>query len=525
MKVYHSLLILLVLISLVGCGSATPEPLQLPTLAMTGVVSDAGNPAIPPLHDNSAVSTATPSPFTPTPLPITPTPFPTYAGIPTPDPPHPVITNAGEKTIIHTVTAGETLSYLAELYEVDLGTVLLLNDLDDDALLYVGQQLAVPYVIDLTSADFKIIPNSELVYGPAQQGFSVINTLILYNSGLLRYGEQVEEQTLSGAEIVQLVADRFQVNPRLLLAVLEHRAGLVTAATMPNDPYILGYDTAQLTGLYWQLARTANLLNAGYYGWLREDLRTIELDDETLSAINPTVNAGTVGMQMLFSAYDGATAYSWVYDTSADGFFATYHQLFGNPFAYTIEPLLPKTLRQPSLRLPWQDGQTWYFTGGPHGGFGWGTPWAALDFVPAGDRLGCYQAEDWVVAMSAGIVTRSSFGGVVVDLDGDGYAGTGWALHYLHIESRDRVATGTKLKSGDLIGHPSCEGGFSNGTHIHIARTYNGHWIESTGETPFELGGWVSQGLVFEYDGWLVKGEEVREACECREELNALVVE
>jgi hypothetical protein len=33
------------------------------------------------------------------------------------------------------------------------------------------------------------------------------------------------------------------------------------------------------------------------------------------------------------------------------------------------------------------------------------------------------------------------------------------------------------VKTGDRIGHPSCEGGAANATHVHIARRYNGEWI------------------------------------------------
>jgi murein DD-endopeptidase MepM/ murein hydrolase activator NlpD len=111
---------------------------------------------------------------------------------------------------------------------------------------------------------------------------------------------------------------------------------------------------------------------------------------------------------------------------------------------------------------------------------------------------------------------------VVVDLDDDGYEGTGWAHTYMHLEPRDRVAEGTVVEPGDRLGHPSCEGGFSNGTHLHIVRSYNGRWISADGDLPFNLSGWVSQGLGSEYDGLLVRGDETREACVCRDPINAV---
>jgi murein DD-endopeptidase MepM/ murein hydrolase activator NlpD len=131
--------------------------------------------------------------------------------------------------------------------------------------------------------------------------------------------------------------------------------------------------------------------------------------------------------------------------------------------------------------------------------------------------LGCYTTDAWVRSISTGRVLRSENGEVVVDLDDDGFEGTGWTVLYMHIERRDRVPVGTWLEPGDRIGHPSCEGGFSNGTHVHVARRYNGRWIEADGAVPFVLDGWVTVGFWSEYDGALENGDEVREACECRE--------
>lgn len=108
------------------------------------------------------------------------------------------------------------------------------------------------------------------------------------------------------------------------------------------------------------------------------------------------------------------------------------------------------------------------------------------------------------------------------DLDGDGIEQTGWTVFYMHIESRDRVQPETYVYAGDRIGHPSCEGGFSNGTHVHIARKYNGEWIPADGTNPFQLEGWISSGNGIEYDGWLKKGAQMVEAWDGRNELNQL---
>jgi murein DD-endopeptidase MepM/ murein hydrolase activator NlpD len=102
-------------------------------------------------------------------------------------------------------------------------------------------------------------------------------------------------------------------------------------------------------------------------------------------------------------------------------------------------------------------------------------------------------------------VARTGPGIVVLDLDGDGDERTGWVIFYLHIAEKDRVIKGTMVKAGDAIGHPSCEGGRSTGTHIHIARKFNGEWISADGIIPFNLDGWVAKNGALPYSGFMVK--------------------
>jgi len=84
------------------------------------------------------------------------------------------------------------------------------------------------------------------------------------------------------------------------------------------------------------------------------------------------------------------------------------------------------------------------------------------------------------------------------------------------------VPLGTVLKAGDRVGHPSCEGGVSAGTHVHLARRYNGEWIPADQSVPFNLDGWVSQGLDNEYDGYLVRDSRRIEAYDGRAPENAV---
>lgn len=96
---------------------------------------------------------------------------------------------------------------------------------------------------------------------------------------------------------------------------------------------------------------------------------------------------------------------------------------------------------------------------------------------------------------------------VVLDLDGDGYEETGWNLMYLHVASKDRIKLGTWVDTDDRIGHASCEGGVSTGTHLHFARKYNGEWVLADGPLPFVLSEYVIHNGEEPYLGTMTKGE------------------
>ena len=85
------------------------------------------------------------------------------------------------------------------------------------------------------------------------------------------------------------------------------------------------------------------------------------------------------------------------------------------------------------MQLPIEAGDAWSFTGGPHGGWADGSAWAALDFAPPGDALGCVDSDAWVTAVADGVVVRSGDGAVIQDLDGDGLEQTGWVVLYMHV--------------------------------------------------------------------------------------------
>ena len=424
---------------------------------------------------------------------------------PTPDAPH-YQPAAGRTQQSYVVQPGDMLSMIAQKYSVSVQALSQTNHITDPNALQAGQTLTIPAVTPRPAGPpTKIIPDSELVYGPLGDQTDVAG-LIQSNAGYLAgYSQVVNGDTLKAAQVVLLAAQEDSINARLLLALLEYRSGWLTNPkpdpALDEQPF--GFSDPWYHGLYRQLEWAAIQLGSGYYRWQSKIVTNWVLSDGSVVPIDPTINAGTAGVQNFFAQLDDYS--TWVRDVSPSGFYATYHKLFGDPFDLAIEPLVPAKLVQPPMALPFGPGETWFFTGGPHLAWLDGTPYGAIDFAPPGDTQCGTESDAWVTALADGVVTRTGNGEVMLDLDGDGNEGSGWDILYMHIETRDRVTPGMKLKAGDRIGHPSCEGGDATGIHVHIARKFNGEWMSALGPVPFNLSGWVSAGTGEQYVGTLTR--------------------
>ena len=441
---------------------------------------------------------------------------------PTPDSLHyQTGTERGPETYV--VQSGDMLSAIAERYSVSVEAIVQANNIPNPDALEVGQVLIIPVATpQAPGPTFKIIPDSELVYGPLSAAFDIAAFIKSKGGYLASYTQDVNGQMMNAAQVVQKIAQDYSVSPRLLLAVLEYRSGWVTNPhpdpELSDTPF--GYIDDFYQGLYRQLAWAAVHLNSGFYRWRAGSVTDWVLEDGSVVPIDPTINAGTAGVENFFSRLDDYS--TWLQDVSQGGISDTFSQLFGYPFDTTVEPLVPTNLIQPALQLPFRQGEIWAFTGGPHLAWDAGSPFAALDFAPPGEALGCVETNDWVTAVAGGLVTRTGEGVVMLDLDGDGNEGTGWSILYMHIESRDRVQPGVVLQAGEPLGHPSCEGGRSSGTHVHIARKFNGVWIPADGSVPFNLSGWVASGTGEEYVGTLTRNGAVVESFEGNSTINQI---
>jgi LysM repeat protein len=430
----------------------------------------------------------------------------------------------------YVVQPGDTLSVIAAAQGVSVTMLVEANGLINPNALSVGQVLVIPSAPSAVGVDFRVLPDNRMVRAPRSTAFDV-RAFVAGQPGYVRVATDiVDGVTLSAADIIERIAYEYSVDARLLLALLELRGGWLRN---PNPEerwktYPLGAGASPLgfdrNGLYRQLAWGADQMNFGYYRRKYANFSLIEFPQEGVALrFADGINPATAGVQYMLSQFN--TYGRWQAEVSPSGLYATYLALFGDPFADAVESLTPPGLTQPQLALPFPSGQTWYFTGGPHGGWGAGSAWAAVDFAPPDDlesvSSGCYVSENFATAVAPGVIARTAEGVVVLDLDGDGDESTGWSILYLHIATQDRIAAGTVVRVGDAIGRPSCEGGFSNGTHIHLARRYNGEWIPADctncpaalAMPPFEMGGWVFYGYPGqEYQGYARSGSNERVA-------------
>jgi murein DD-endopeptidase MepM/ murein hydrolase activator NlpD len=327
---------------------------------------------------------------------------------------------------------------------------------------------------------------------------------------------------ISASKNVNLVARQYSVGPRVLLALLEFYGGWVTEP-QPHSYQPLGAANPYYDEIFYlQLSWAANRLNEGYYGYKRNGQAVVRFSDGGRALIPTGLNAGTAAIQNIL-----ANNSDWeTWDTEIQAFMETYRRLFGDPFPLSVEPLVPSDLTQPALRLPWDAGESFYYTGGPHAAFGSRSAWAAVDFAPPDIRGSCYYSQKNITAAADSRLFLGETGEMYLDLDADGNLHTGWVLLYLHVVARDDLTHGQLVASGTPLGLASCEGGFSTSSHLHFARRYNGEWMAADGPVPMVLSGWRVKAAAGEYDGTMVRDGVTKTACEdCDGTANALLGE
>jgi LasA protease len=413
--------------------------------------------------------------------------------------------------ILYYTQSGDTVPGLAKRFQIAESEVTAATPLPATGLIDPGTLLVLPNrTSGPTTPNVQIMPDSEVVFTATAVDFDILGYINESNGYLRTYREYLGSTGwATGPEAIRRLAFENSIDPRLLLGILEYESRWVRGRPVDalHTDYPMGFEDFRYKTMFTQMVWAINQLSIGYYGWRTGSLTELKFPDGSKLRIDPRLNAGTVAIQYLFSRLHSQSQWSQIVDPET-GFPALYAEMFGDPWsrADIVNPIFPPGLSQPNLELPFHANVEWSYTGGPHGAWEHDGSMAALDFAPATDRAGCTLTPTWVTASAPGLVVRSENGLVVVDLDGDGYEQTGWNLTYLHIATKDRVRVGEWVDTNDRIGHASCEGGISTGTHLHFARKYNGEWVAADGPIPFTLSGWVAKAGAKPYEGLLVKG-------------------
>ena len=419
--------------------------------------------------------------------------------------------------------SGDMLSAVAKRFNVSETEIISDADLTKTTLIAPGTLLVIPNnITEATTPNIQLLPDTEFVFSATSLDFDTQAYVLEQGGYLSTFRDYLGSSGwLEGYSAIDRLAVENSINPRLLLGILEYEARWVRGQPIDllHTEFPMGFNDYRYKGMSVQMTWAINTMSIAYYGWRAGSITQLEFPDGTKLRLDPRLNAGTVAIQYLFSRLHSQSQWSQIVNPES-GFPVLYQEMFGDPWARAelVGPIFPPGLIQPPLALPFEPNAKWSFTGGPHNGWGQINPniygqshsvFSAIDFAPAASKTGCYPNDAWVVASAPGLVIRSDNGVVTLDLDGDGYEQTGWNLLYLHLATKDRVAAGTYLETNDRIGHASCEGGVSTGTHLHFARKFNGEWVTADGPIPFVLSGWRVIAGEEPYKGQLVNGDRV----------------
>ena len=274
----------------------------------------------------------------------------------------------------HTVQAGESLTKIADLYDVSIRALLNANDLPNPDFLRVGQVLKLPEPPADFTPENRILPDSRLVRSIGAS-FLDINRFVQSQPGVLREmtvlmptrqanGTTRSEQ-MTGSQIIDRVSREYSVDARILITFLEYFAGLVSDPTADGDAQLYPLLAAEpgsanaRQGLYNQLSWLADQLNKGYYDWKYRGKTILDAPDGSRLYYHPSLNAGSIAVQYAVAQFRSVT--QWEIDVSVDGLRKSYQQLFGDPFVDEHETV-PADLRQPELTLPFPQGDVWRYT-------------------------------------------------------------------------------------------------------------------------------------------------------------------
>ncbi|MEO3779238.1 peptidase M23 [Micromonospora sp. B11E3] len=156
----------------------------------------------------------------------------------------------------------------------------------------------------------------------------------------------------------------------------------------------------------------------------------------------------------------------------------------------TPSPMYANGDYRTGMRLPYGVGQSWYFSGGPHGWAGSDSPWSSIDLAGGDQR---------VLAARGGTAYTMCRGWIRVIHD------RGYATDYYHLWNNINV-NGAGVGEGAYLGDTGTDvtcGGAANGRHVHFALRQNNVYVPMRGHN---LGKWVIMPGSGTYQGYALHG-------------------
>jgi LasA protease len=185
-------------------------------LVLIALLLSACQPQVASFSSGVAAEQAAPQQAEATPAGPAPTPLPTRPVYP-----------PGE-LVDYTAQTGDTLPVLALRFNTSVDEIRQANTFIPQSATTMppGMPMKIPiYYSPFWGTSFRIIPDSLFINGPAQVGFDTANFVSTQPGWLKDYKEYAADANRSAAEIIDLVALKFSVSPRLFLALLEHQSG------------------------------------------------------------------------------------------------------------------------------------------------------------------------------------------------------------------------------------------------------------------------------------------------------------
>ncbi|MEV0156030.1 peptidase M23 [Micromonospora sp. NPDC050686] len=159
-------------------------------------------------------------------------------------------------------------------------------------------------------------------------------------------------------------------------------------------------------------------------------------------------------------------------------------------FTADVQPTYVNGDYRTGMRLPYAVGQSWSFTGGPHGWAGSDSPWSAIDLAGGDQR---------VLAARGGTAYTMCRGWIRVIHD------RGYATDYYHLWNSINV-NGAGVGEGAYLGDTGTDvtcGGAASGRHVHYALRQNNVYVPIGGHN-FDK--WVIMNGGGTYQGYALHG-------------------